>query len=102
MQTTSDIPLTTVQYMPFIRALPSDLSSIYTALLQLTQLAQELGQRHIIVTADLAIYSKAQQMMWSKHEALDGNITMRIGGMHVIMAFLASIGKVYADGASLT
>ncbi|KAK1904701.1 Beta-glucanase [Dissostichus eleginoides] len=95
---TSDIPLTTVQYMPFIRASPSDLSTIYTALLQLTQLAQELGQRHILVTADLAIYSKAQQIMWSKPEALDGKITMRIGGMHVTMAFLASIGKVYADG----
>lgn len=94
----SDIPLATVQYMPFIRASPSDLSTIYTALLKLTQLAQEVEQRHILVTADLAIYSKAQQILWSKPEALVGKVTMKMGGMHITMAFLESIGKVYADG----
>lgn len=94
----SDIPLATVQYMPFIRVSPSDLSTIYTALLKLTQLAQEVEQRHILVTADLAIYSKAQQILWSKPEALVGKVTMRMGGMHITTAFLASIGKVYADG----
>ena len=94
----SDIPLATVQYMPFIRASPSDLSTIYTSLLQLTKLAEELGQSHILVTADLAIYSKAQQIIWSKPETLDGKVTMRMGGMHITMAFLASIGKVFVDG----
>ena len=94
----SDIPVATVLYMPFIRASPSDLSTIYTSLLQLTKLAEELGQSHILVTADLAIYSKAQQIIWSKPETLDGKVTMRMGGMHITMAFLASIGKVFADG----
>lgn len=42
----SDIPVATVQYMPLKRASPSDLSTIYTSLLQLTQLAEELGQAY--------------------------------------------------------
>ena len=74
-----------------MRASPSDLSTIYTALLKLTQLAEELGQRHILVTADLATYSKAQESLWSRPEALVGKVTMRMGGMHITVAFLASI-----------
>ena len=84
--------------MPFIRESPSELSTIYTSLIRLVQLAADLGQDHILVTADLAIYSKAQQIMWSKPLPLQGKITMRLGGMHITMAYLASIGKLYGDG----
>ncbi len=67
-------------------------------MIRLIQLAAELGQHHILVTADLAIYSKAQQILWSKPLPLQGKITMRLGGMHITMAYLASIGKLYGDG----
>ena len=50
------------------------------------------------MTADLAIYSKAQHILWNKPELLQGKITMRLGGMHITMAYLASIGKLYGDG----
>ncbi len=87
-----------VLYLPFIRESPSELSTIYTSMIRLVQLAAELGQHHILVTADLAIYSKAQQILWSKPLPLQGKITMRLGGMHITMAYLASIGKLYGDG----
>ena len=67
-------------------------------MVRLVQLAAELGQHHILVTADLAIYSKAQQILWSKPPLIKGEITMRLGGMHITMAYLASIGKLYGDG----
>ena len=67
-------------------------------MIRLVQLAAQLGQHHILVTADLAIYSKAQQILWSKPPPLQGKITMRLGGMHITMAYLASIGKIYGDG----
>ena len=60
---TKDIPLTTVRYFPFIHAPPSDLSTIYSALITLVKVAEKLGQSDILVTADLAIYSKAQQIL---------------------------------------
>ena len=74
-----DIPLTTVRYFPFFHAPPSDLSTIYTALITLVKVAEKLGQSHILVIADLAIYSKAQQILWDKPEILDGKLTMRLG-----------------------
>ena len=63
--------------------------------------AEKLGQPHILVTGDLAIYLKAQQILWSKPESPAGKVTMRLGGMHLLMAFIASIGKLFGDGGLL-
>ena len=40
--------------------------------------------------------------MWNKPPLLDGKITMRLGGMHLTMAYVASIGKLYGDGDLLS
>lgn len=40
--------------------------------------------------------------MWNKPAALDGKLTMRLGGMHLTMSFVASIGKLYGDGGLLS
>ena len=61
----------------------------------------KFGQSHILVTADLAIYSKAQQSLWDKSEILDRKLTMRLGEMHLSMAFIAAIGKLFGDGGLL-
>ena len=74
------------------------MSTIFTNLLKLVRISEELGQHHILVTADLAIYSKAQQFLWSRPEPLEAKVTMGLGAMHMIMAFLASIGKIFGDG----
>ena len=84
-------------HLPFIRAPPTDLTTIYTILLRLVQIAEKLDQSHILVTADCAIYSKAHQILWSKPALLDGNVTTRLGVMHLNMAYIASIGKLYGD-----
>ena len=97
-----NLPVATTCYLPFIRAPPTDLCTIYSILLRLVQIATKLGQPHIIVTADCAIYSKAQQIMWNKPAALDGKLTMKLGGMHLTMSFIASIGKLYGDGGLLS
>lgn len=100
MVSESEIPVAIVRYLPFIKAPPTDFSTVYTVLLQLISIARSLGQHHILVTADLAIYSKAEQILWTKLELQD-SVTMRLGMMHLIMAFLASIGKLYGDGGFL-
>ena len=91
-------PVANIKYLPFIRAPPSDFSTIYTTLHKLVEIATCVGQPHILVTADLAIYSKAQQILRSKPEKLDDKVTMRIGGMHLLMAFIAAIWELYGDG----
>ena len=95
-------PVAAVRYMPFIRASPTDYSTIYTALIRLAQLSAQLGQKHILVTADLGIYNKAQEILWSNPPSLDGKVTMRLGGMHITMAYIASIGKLYGDAGLLS
>ena len=72
-------PVAVVRYMPFIRSPPTDLSTFYTILLKLAQVAEKVGQDHILVTADLVIYSKAQEILWSKPSAIHEKFTMRMG-----------------------
>ena len=81
---------------------PTDLNTIYTILLRLVQTAEKLDQSHIFVTADCAIYSKAQHILWNKLALLDGKVTMRLGGMHLNMAYMASIGKLHGYGGLLS
>ena len=88
------LPLATIRYLPFIRAPPTAISTIYTVLLKFVQLADALGQPHILVTANMVIYFKAQEIMWDQPPKLAGKVTMRVGGMHLTMAFLASIGSL--------
>jgi len=63
----------------------------------LVETATALGQEHILVTADVAIYSKAVQILWTAPDPLAGRVTMRLGGMHLTMSFIASIGKLFSD-----
>ena len=65
-------------------------------------MASELGQNHILVTADMAIYSKAQEILWAKPTDLEGKVTMRLGGMHLNMAFIASLGNLFGSGGLLS
>ena len=97
-----NLPVATTSYLPFIRAQPTDLSTIYTFLLRLVQIAEKLDQSHILVTADCAIYSMVQQLLWNKPALLNENVTMRLCGMHLNMAYIASIGKLYGDGGLLS
>ena len=39
---------------------------------------------------------------WNKPALIDGKVTMRLGGMHLHMAYIASIGKLYRDGGLLS
>ena len=92
------VPVANIRYLPFIHESPTDLTTIYTALQKLVALAEKLGQSHILVTADVGIYSKAQEIQWSKPESLSRKVTMQLGGMHLLMAFIARIGKLLGDG----
>ena len=56
--------------MIFLCAPPSAFSPIYIILKKLVQVLEKIGQSHILVTADMAIYTKGQQMIWSKTPAL--------------------------------
>lgn len=91
-------PVATIRYLSFIHAPPTGLSTTYTAVQRLVTLAEKLGQSHILVTADLSVYSKAQEILWTKPESLSGKDTVQLSGMHLLMALRACIGKLFGDG----
>ena len=70
---TKTVSVAKIRYLPFINASLSDMSTIFTTLLKLVRISEELGQHHILVKADLAIYSKAQRILWSRPEPLVGS-----------------------------
>ena len=43
---TNTVPVTKIRYLPFINASPSDFSTIFTSLLRLVYISEELGQHH--------------------------------------------------------
>ena len=45
--TTNTVPVTKIRYLPFINASPCDFSTIFTTLLRLVHISEELGQHHI-------------------------------------------------------
>lgn len=65
-------------------------------MLCLVQLAGHLNQKHIVITADLAIYSKAQEILWNHPPDIDGKVTLQLGGMHLTMSFIAGIGFLFS------
>lgn len=92
-----DIPVTNITYLPFINGQPSDINVIFTSLTRLSEIAMAVGQGHMLVTADMVIYSKAVEILWANPE-LSKHITMRLGTMHFIMALMASVGNIFGDG----
>ena len=92
------MPVAAIRYMPFLRVPPTDFSTIYTIPCKLVDACEHFGQERILVTADMARCSNAQQIPWDKQEYLDGKVTMRVGGMRTTMALIANLGKLFGDG----
>ncbi|KAJ8961940.1 hypothetical protein NQ314_005872 [Rhamnusium bicolor] len=67
-------------------------------MVRIVQLASRLNQNHIVITADLAIYSKAREILWNNPPELAGRVTLQLGGIYLTMAFIANIGYIFGDG----
>lgn len=93
----TDIPsLSTVGYCPVIEASPTELSTVYTLLKRSVEMGQQLGQEEVIIVMDLAMYAKAQEIVWKKQEEFS-HVILRLGAFHTAMMFLAILGKRFGD-----
>ena len=77
-----------VAYNPILMATPTDKSTVYTLLLQMSELPTKLGQEF-----DLGILSKALDKKWACNEELS-SVILCDGGMHLLMAVFADIGHL--------
>lgn len=83
--------------LPFINAPPSDYDTIYTALLSAVEKCKTVNQNACIVTFDLPLYMKAHDIV-NNADATSAvkNVIIRLGGFHLLMSFLGSIGYIMA------
>ena len=71
---------------------PAELSTVYTSLKRSIATADQIGQTDVVVVCDLAIYTKAVEIMNKKENEL-GRIVLRLGAFHLACTFLGIIGK---------
>jgi len=58
------------------------------------------GQEYVIFTADQQLYKVAVHVMW-ENQALFSNVYLRLGGMHLLMSYVGSIGSLMV-GSEMT
>ena len=90
-----------------LNAPPSDMSTSFTMLITLVYIAETLGQDHIIVTADMAIYNKAQEILWNNPAELKGKVTMTLEAMNLSMPYreggllsMLTDSEIYAEATA--
>lgn len=88
--------------LPVIDAPPSKEDTIYTALRLATEKCKDAGQKGCVVTFDLPLFMKAHDIISGVDSTSPvGKIVLRLGGFHLLMSFLGSIGNIM-DGSGLT
>ena len=87
---------TNADYLPLIDMTPSDQDTIMTALSKAKILTTEYGQNFTVFTADLQLYRVAVNIVWAYLEQF-GDVILRLGGMHMLMSFIGSVGALMAD-----
>ena len=90
--------------LPFVNASPSNYDTILTVLIEAATKCQAMGQEHSFVTFDQPLYWKAREIVTSidpqKDEYNLSSIIIGLGGFHILMSFLGSIGFVM-EGSGL-
>ena len=87
-----------ILYTPFVMSPPSDLDTINTCLRMALEDAEKLNLKTVFVTFDLPLYMKAIDIILSApHDSSLKKIVVRLGGFHLLMSFLGSIGFIMAD-----
>lgn len=86
-----------INFLPFINAPPSNLSTLYTALKTCIEHSIKSNLKSCIVTFDQQLYIKALDICFAE-ELTDSDISivLVLGGFHLLMSFLGCLGFIMA------
>ena len=87
---------TVIGYSLMIAELPTDYSTIYTVLKIVQEMSKHLHQSTAVITFDLAIYSKEEEIHWRYPEEFQ-NLVISLGGFHIALKYLALIRKMLQE-----
>ena len=62
---------------------------------RIQELTNKLGQDYSVITFDQAIYKTAKEIQWKRPDEFD-SMVIRLGGFHILMNYLGTIGKMVA------
>lgn len=83
--------------IPFINHDPSNLSTIYTSLLEAARDCKEHKQNTCFVTFDQPLFSKASKIVaLSEPDGELQSVVVRLGGFHLLMSFMGAVGNIMA------
>ncbi|KYM95812.1 hypothetical protein ALC62_13539 [Cyphomyrmex costatus] len=98
MTNSDDYATSKIIPLPFVNASPSDLNTIFTVLIEASRRTIAQNQEVCVVTFDQPLYYKAKEIVASIDPQNDPynlrSIFVRLGGFHMLMSFLASIGFI--------
>ncbi|KYN03290.1 hypothetical protein ALC62_05871 [Cyphomyrmex costatus] len=94
----SDYDTSRIIPLPFVNNPPSDYNTIFTVLIEAAQKCKARGQERCFITFDQPLYLKAREIISCVNTANDPHnllsITVRLGGFHMLMSFLGSVGFI--------
>ena len=82
-----------ILFTPLINKKPSDKSTIYTAMCTMEETTMKAGQEVVVMTCDQQLYRVVIDIMWTDPGRWK-NFYPRLGGMHWMMSFIGSVGKL--------
>ena len=62
---------------------------------------QKIGQEYVLFACDQQLYRVALQVKWDNPDVLN-KIYIRLGGMHLLMNYVASVGNEEIHGRTVT
>ena len=84
---------TKVIYKPLVNKTPSDPSTILTAMCDVEKACEKSGQKETVFTCDQQLYRVTMDIIWNDPQRW-ANFYPRLGGMHWLMSFVGSVGKL--------
>ena len=82
---------------PIIDFKPNNMATVETTMKRYVDMCKEAGQPFSIQNLDQQLYTIAQQVKWATPLGFQTHI-LRLGGVHGLSCFIASIGKLWGDG----
>ena len=86
-------PKTVVHYRPLLDMVPAEPDTMLTSMCDAMSISEQSGQDTTIFTCDQQLYKIAVQVQWNEPERFS-KMVVRLGGMHMLMSFLGSIGSL--------
>ncbi|CAH2101247.1 unnamed protein product [Euphydryas editha] len=82
--------------LPFINRPPSNLTTISTSLHYAARETRMSNRKTCFVTYDQPLYAKALAIVQERQSEELKNVVVRLGGFHILISFLGSIGYIMA------